>query len=58
MKTLLLLPFRIVAFFIRMLFWIVAIPLIIVIRILEIVAPELMGPLRRGIVATINIFKF
>lgn len=55
---LLLFPFRVIAFFIRMALWIIAIPVIILIRILEIIAPELMQPLRRAITAVIGIFKF
>jgi hypothetical protein len=58
MMDLILLPFRIVAFFIRMILWIIAIPLIIVIRILEVIAPEIMRPLRNAITAVIGIFKF
>ncbi len=58
MLNLLLLPFRIIAFFLRMTLWIIAIPLIIVIRILEVIAPEIMRPLRNAITAVIGIFKF
>jgi hypothetical protein len=58
MLSLLLFPFRVIAFFFRLILWIVMIPLIIAIRILEIVAPEIMRPLRQGITALINIFKF
>lgn len=58
MSSILLFPFRAIAFFFRMMLWIIMVPLIIVIRILEVVAPEVMGPLRRGIVTLINIFKF
>jgi len=56
--NLLLLPFRIIAFFIRMILWCIAIPLIILIRILEVIAPEIMRPLRSAITTTIGIFKF
>lgn len=55
---LLLFPLRVIAFFIRMALWIIAIPVIILIRILEIIAPEIMQPLRRAITAVIGIFKF
>ena len=58
MKALLLFPFRVIAFCIRMVLWIVMIPLIICIRILEVVAPEIMRPLRQGITTLINIFRF
>lgn len=58
MLDLILLPFRIIAFFIRMILWIIAIPLIIVISILEVIAPEIMRPLRNGITGLIGIFKF
>ncbi len=58
MKSLFLFPFRVIAFFFRVALWIVVIPLIIVIRILEVVAPEIMRPLRQGIIGLINIFKF
>lgn len=58
MKSLFLFPFRVIAFFIRVVLWIVVVPLIIVIRILEVVAPEIMRPLRQGITGLINIFKF
>ena len=58
MKSLFLFPFRFIAFFFRVALWIVVIPLIIVIRILEVVAPEIMRPLRQGITGLINIFKF
>jgi len=56
--SLILLPIRIIAFFIRVVLWTIAIPLIILIRVLEIVAPEVMRPLRSAITATIGIFKF
>jgi hypothetical protein len=56
--SLILLPFRIIAFVIRVVLWTIAIPLIILIRVLEIVAPEVMRPLRSAITATIGIFKF
>lgn len=55
---LLLFPLRVIAFFIRIALWIIAIPVIILIRILEIIAPEIMQPLRRAITAVIGIFKF
>lgn len=58
MKSLFLFPFRLIAFFFRMILWIVFIPIIIIIRILEVVAPELMRPLRSAITTLINIFKF
>lgn len=58
MKALLLFPFRLIAFCFRTLLWIVFIPLVIIIRILEIVAPEIMRPLRQIITGFINIFKF
>ena len=58
MKSLFLFHFRVIAFFFRVALWIVVIPLIIVIRILEVVAPEIMRPLRQGITGLINIFKF
>jgi hypothetical protein len=56
--NLILLPFRIIAFFIRMILWCIAIPLIILIRILEVIAPEIMRPLRSAITTNIGIFKF
>ena len=58
MKSLILFPFRVIAFFFRLLLWMVMIPLIIIIRILEVIAPEVMRPLRNAITTTINIFKF
>jgi hypothetical protein len=58
MKSIFLFPFRVIAFFLRLALWIVVIPLIIIIRILEVVAPEIMRPLREGITGLINIFKF
>ena len=58
MKSLILFPFRVIAFFVRMTLWIIMIPLIICIRILEVIAPEIMRPLRQGITTLINIFKF
>lgn len=58
MKSLILFPLRVIAFCIRMLLWIVMVPLIICIRILEVIAPEIMRPLRQAITTLINIFKF
>ncbi len=58
MLNLILFPFRIIAFIFRMILWMIAIPLIIVIRILEVIAPEIMRPLRNAITAVIGIFKF
>jgi len=58
MLNIILFPFRVIAFFLRMILWIIAIPLIIVIRILEVIAPEIMRPLRNAITAVIGIFKF
>jgi len=58
MSSILLFPFRVIAFLIRMILWIVFIPLIIVIRILEVIAPEIMRPLRSAITFFINLFKF
>lgn len=58
MKSLILFPLRVIAFCFRMLLWIVMVPLIICIRILEVIAPEIMRPLRQAITTLINIFKF
>jgi hypothetical protein len=58
MLNLILFPFRVIAFIFRMILWMIAIPLIIVIRILEVIAPEIMRPLRNAITTVIGIFKF
>lgn len=58
MKSLFLFPFRVIAFFIRMILWIVMIPLIIVFRILGLVVPELTRPLESALFSIIRIFRF
>lgn len=58
MKSLFLFPFRVIAFFIRIILWIIMIPLIIVSRVLGLVAPELMRPLESAVLSIIRIFRF
>jgi hypothetical protein len=57
-KSIILFPFRLIAFGIRLVLRIVTIPLIILFRIREVIAPEIFGPLRNGTNTLINIFRF
>jgi hypothetical protein len=57
-KSIILFPFRLIAFVIRLVLRIVTIPLIILFRIGEVIAPEIFGPLRNGTNTLINIFRF
>lgn len=58
MKSILLFPFRVIAFFVRMALYVIAIPLFILIRILGLLLPETSRALNSAISALIGIFKF
>jgi hypothetical protein len=58
MKSLFLFPFRVIAFFIRMMLYVVTIPLVIAFRLIGIFLPETSKLLNSVISGFIRVFKF